>query len=176
MNKNRKVHFWDAKQKKYVHLREGEEKNKRKRVFKNESGKRVAIHKGDLYNKWRKTSKTSIAEGKDSDAARAGGRTDKNTGNGASSITSLASKRKFGLRHSKEVVNQNVRDELRSAGEIRKIRKKKEQYKDHLRRKGAKSGGSGGGHNKNKGKTKSVTSSIKLSNKRKAKGGGGGPK
>ncbi|UPR04885.1 DEAD-box ATP-dependent RNA helicase [Chloropicon primus] len=157
MNKNRKVHYWDAKQKKYVHLREGEEKNKRKRVFKNESGKRVEVSKGDLYNKWRKTSKTSISEGVDSD-----GRANQ------SSYTSLASKRKFGLRHAKEVANSNARSELRSAGEIRKMRKKKEQYRDHLKRKGS-SSGPPRGHNKSK---KSVTSSIKLSNKRKAKGGG----
>jgi len=157
MTKNRKVHFWDAKQKKYVHLREGEEKNKRKRVMKNESGKRVEVAKGGLYSKWRKTSKTSIGDGLESDrsGSRAGG-----------AITSLSSKRKFGLRHSKEVVNSGARSELRTAGEIRKMRKKKEQYREHLKRKGSGSGPKKGSKRGNKG----VTSSVKLSNKRKAKG------
>ena len=81
-------------------------------------------------------------------------------------ITSLSSKRKFGLRHSKEVVNSGARSELRTAGEIRKMRKKKEQYREHLKRKGSGSGPKKGSKRGNKG----VTSSVKLSNKRKAKG------
>jgi ATP-dependent RNA helicase DDX54/DBP10 len=158
MNKNQKIHHWDAKQRKYVHLRVGEEKNKRKRVVTNESGKRVMVKKGNLYDKWRKTSKSSVAEGLSTD----GGGGEKN------SYTSLSSKRKFGLRHQKEVANPHARNELKSAGEIRKARKKKEQYREHLKRQQQK----GGDHNRPRPprKGKSVTSSIKLSNKRKAKG------
>ena len=112
MGRTRKVHHWDAKQKKYVHLRAGEETNKRKRVTLS-SGKRVVVEKGDLYQKWRKTAK--------------GGSFSKGEG-----ATSLSSKRKFGERTMKERVNSHVKSELRSAGEIRKSRKKKEQYKEHL--------------------------------------------
>ena len=129
---------WDSRKRKYVHVTEGGDPYKKQR---NESGELIRTSKGEdaglLYGKWQKNKRKKEVGRRTSNWTTDHDHTDDtDTGAGTAAdrgkVTRGVGKGAKGLK-----------DELRSAAEVRKGRLQKE--KNRLRQRGGRSGGGGGG-------------------------------
>ncbi|CEF98487.1 Helicase, C-terminal [Ostreococcus tauri] len=139
ISRQKKLYHWDARKKRYVHIRSDEIDLKRggKRI-KNEAGQRVsAVEAGATYKKWvAKTHKSITATGSMEDESTASQR---------AFVDSSRFKRGWHTKGAQQAEAPSVfgvgagEDELKNADQIRKERKEDKKKKQRM------SGGRGGG-------------------------------